>query len=108
MEILIGSFSLRTIALHDKRAAKAKMRECTDRLVQHKPRDDRESFETPRPLRSLMRSQIGFATHKNRIHGGPDDRAQDRYPKLIRRGVPQLSMPAEGFPLLSASLARRE
>jgi Tn3 transposase DDE domain len=56
---------------HDKSAAEAKMRESTDRLVQHYP----GMIENLLKLRSrfvpLTSSQIGLAPHKNWIHGGP-------------------------------------
>src|SRR5258705_2988522 len=65
-------------------ATEAKMGKRTDWLVQYEAAMIKDLLEFGGSLASLMRSQIGFATHKDRKHCGPIQSNGFRHPKLVR------------------------
>src|SRR5215471_181923 len=67
-EILIGRLGLRDIALQHISATEPKMSNCTDRLVQDEAAMIENLLELGGSLAALVRSQVGFTTHKDWKH----------------------------------------
>src|SRR6266702_2601174 len=88
-EILIGRLRLNGVPLQHISATEVKMGKRTDGLVQYEAAMVEDLLKLGGGLATPTRSQIGFATHKDREHRGPIQIDGSRRPKLIRRGDPE-------------------
>src|ERR1017187_7317465 len=70
-EIFVGGFRLGGIARHRIGATDLKMRECSDEFVYYNPTMVEDFLELGSGCAALMRSQIGFSSHKNGVQSGP-------------------------------------
>src|SRR5215472_16382924 len=88
-EVLIGGLGLGNVTLQHISATEAEVGKRTDGLVEDEAAMIENLLELGGSLAALVRSQVGFTTHKDWKHRCPFQIDGSRSPKLIRYGDPK-------------------